>query len=452
MVTSGVPMSDPEVISVDESEEDECLDMSNPMAHVKSQSNQSKPDQGQAKAKNQPRRESVTSSSSEESEVDEQLVPTPIVGKTVDLATESDEDEAFESKQTSNEDDRGSINLGKTVTQPEKSAPDNASKPKVTLSKWASRFLTPRAKPLVLEEPELEPLRDYILDDFGTRFRGNAGEEPQVDDDNEDSDNDDNSKLTVVGAPIVAKAEPKNDKPEKSKSDNPKARKESRYFRKDLSTKCFNCGEIGHMSNACVNTTVMRPCFMCGYRDHKANECPHLLCHRCNQPGHEVRKCPNGRHDIDFCSTCGGSDHESRRCPLRDHDNKNIRCMVCFEIGHLSCIPYSRPADRRIYCPKCCGAHTHDECYDNRGGDNSYYRSSHEDHGRSRYNDDNDSRRNNGRKACFLCNEYGHIAAQCMLNNRGGGKHQRFDDETYNKRKRDDDSDRHSKKRHARYQ
>ncbi|CAK4529609.1 unnamed protein product [Aphanomyces euteiches] len=262
MVTSGVPMSDPEVISVDESEEDECLDMSNPMAHVKSQSNQSKPDQGQVKAKNQPRRESVTSTSSEESEVDEQLVPTPIVGKTVDLATESDEDEAFESKQTSNEDDRGSINLGKAVTQPEKSAPDNASKPKVTLSKWASRFLTPRAKPLVLEEPELEPLRDYILDDFGTRFRGNAGEEPQVDDDNEDSDNDDNSKLTVVGAPIVAKAEPKNDKPEKSKSDNPKVRKESRYFRKDLSTKCFNCGEIGHMSNACVNTTVMRPCFI----------------------------------------------------------------------------------------------------------------------------------------------------------------------------------------------
>ncbi|POM75191.1 Hypothetical protein PHPALM_7740, partial [Phytophthora palmivora] len=48
----------------------------------------------------------------------------------------------------------------------------------VTLSKWAARFLVPASerKIPVFEEPPLEPLNDFILSDFSSRYRGNAGD------------------------------------------------------------------------------------------------------------------------------------------------------------------------------------------------------------------------------------------------------------------------------------
>ena len=47
-----------------------------------------------------------------------------------------------------------------------------------------------------------------------------------------------------------------------------------RYYTKDnITIKCFNCGEVGHLSNECTN--IVLPC-----------------CLKCNEYGHTERTCP----------------------------------------------------------------------------------------------------------------------------------------------------------------
>ncbi|KAG7395814.1 hypothetical protein PHYBOEH_003151 [Phytophthora boehmeriae] len=64
------------------------------------------------------------------------------------------------------------------VQESQDQAEEQPPKPRVTLSKWAARFLVPASerKLPVLEEPPLEPLNDFILSDFGSRYRGGTGD------------------------------------------------------------------------------------------------------------------------------------------------------------------------------------------------------------------------------------------------------------------------------------
>lgn len=158
--------------------------------------------------------------------------------------------------------------------QAEAQAP--AEKPAVKISNWArARFFAPpgeRHVPQLVEDPPLEPLNDYILSDFGSRFRGATGDvevEKKVDLE-AGSDEDESDDGLKVGAPLFSAGnddrglgDAENDKGSKDKGrsgkDKPPAgrkRPENRYFVTDLSTKCFNCGQIGHMSNLCVNDKV----------------------------------------------------------------------------------------------------------------------------------------------------------------------------------------------------
>lgn len=175
---------------------------------------------------------------------------------------------------------------------------------KLKLSKWAlSRFLVPRDQRNipVFEELPIEPLNDHILSDFGTRFRGNNGEmavEKEADD--VESEEEEQDKFTV-GAPLYSSTDKASgDAPERGAGRKTGAdangdkgptrkRRENRYFITDLATKCFNCGQIGHMSSLCMNDRVLRPCYYCGLRGHMAMNCPHLPCPTCLQLGHTAR-------------------------------------------------------------------------------------------------------------------------------------------------------------------
>lgn len=184
---------------------------------------------------------------------------------------------------------------------------------KVKLSTWAlSRFLVPREERNipVFEELPIEPLNDHILSDFGTRFRGNNGEmtvEKDVDD--VESEEEEQDKFTV-GAPLYSSTDKANgDAPERGAGKKvgvdanadkgpTRKRRENRYFITDLATKCFNCGQIGHMSSLCMNDRVLKPCYYCGLRGHMAVSCPHLPCPTCLQLGHtaRVRLYPHSDH------------------------------------------------------------------------------------------------------------------------------------------------------------
>ncbi|KAE9088495.1 hypothetical protein PF007_g19949, partial [Phytophthora fragariae] len=98
----------------------------------------------------------------------------------------------------------------KTVAPPTK-------KPAVKLSKWAARFLVPASerKIPVFEEPPLEPLNDFILSDFGSRFRGDAGDvkvEKEIAADGDAEQQDEDRSKVQVGAPLFDANTTSNDK------------------------------------------------------------------------------------------------------------------------------------------------------------------------------------------------------------------------------------------------
>lgn len=142
----------------------------------------------------------------------------------------------------------------------------------VKLSKWAlSRFLVPREERVVpvFEELPIEPLNDHILSDFSSRHRGRTGDvEVAKVVESEESEDEDGEKL-IVGAPLFSSTDTAEDagasagktkgvgKSAGNESKPPSRRRpESRYFVTDLATKCFNCGQIGHMSSLCMNDRV----------------------------------------------------------------------------------------------------------------------------------------------------------------------------------------------------
>ncbi|CAH0491804.1 unnamed protein product [Peronospora farinosa] len=291
----------------------------------------------------------------------------------------------------------------------------------VTLSKWAqTRFLMPASqrKVAIVEEPPLEPLNDYILSDFSSRFRGDAGD-VDVEKEIKAEDEQVKTKIKHVGVPLFEASTEKQKEDEekllneekknkhKKKTDDGRKRKENRYFITDLATKCFHCGEVGHMANVCMNDKLQPPCYYCALRGHQAWACPNLPCANCLQLGHEARNCSNRTRNIEPCGICGRAGHSKDDCDNVGNQER-VTCMVCTKVGHLHCVPLPPPADRRVYCPNCAENHTLERCrtYSEPGATNFA------------------SRTASGRtvQACFVCSEAGHIAAECPVRSNGYGR------------------------------
>lgn len=97
--------------------------------------------------------------------------------------------------------------------------------------------------------------------------------------------------------------------------------------------KCFNCGELGHISKVCLKPKKLT-CFNCRQSGHIAKECTHqqtptkvavapvrvepikqiahLKCYNCRELGHISNVCTKPKNSA--CFKCGQSGHVVREC------------------------------------------------------------------------------------------------------------------------------------------
>lgn len=118
-----------------------------------------------------------------------------------------------------------------------------------------------------------------------------------------------------------------------------------RFWERDITTKCFRCGQVGHMESNCENPPKPKPCPFCARTDHSFRDCPvKQVCFNCGVPGHVSRYCTRPRNlpPREICTLCLQSGHTKFNCyQHRDrNDDPSVKyavCMVCNRQGHFLC-------------------------------------------------------------------------------------------------------------------
>ena len=115
-----------------------------------------------------------------------------------------------------------------------------------------------------------------------------------------------------------------------------------RYWDRDIATKCFRCGKVGHVEADCRNEAKARPCPMCASFEHEMRACPNTrICFNCGVPGHLNRDC-RARRNLPrrvVCGICFQSGHHRIQCRAHPMDapTKDAVCMTCGRRGHFMC-------------------------------------------------------------------------------------------------------------------
>lgn len=131
----------------------------------------------------------------------------------------------------------------------------------------------------------------------------------------------------------------------------------SRYFSgPDLSTKCYRCGEVGHIANDCLNEVKLRPCYLCAGVGHRVADCPEYRCYRCYQRGHSSSFCPVPRGSLPDqmsswyrCYICGDCTHTSEHCRIKSRELPLVACVACGDTGHPDCSARTDPAPMKNF-------------------------------------------------------------------------------------------------------
>ena len=114
-------------------------------------------------------------------------------------------------------------------------------------------------------------------------------------------------------------------------------------FNTNITYKCFNCGEVGHMAGNCPYENKII-CLKCNRKGHEDRDCPYTKCFKCNKFGHKNFQCPIKIDKLKVCNRCLGIGHKDENC-LREpfypynnfyHNNKYY-CQYCGSNKHLIC-------------------------------------------------------------------------------------------------------------------
>jgi len=117
----------------------------------------------------------------------------------------------------------------------------------------------------------------------------------------------------------------------------------NRYWLEDISTKCFLCGQVGHIRANCPNPPKLKPCPLCAKTDHDLETCPlRISCFNCGKLGHQSRACTK-RPGL-----------PPRRMDPPKHQ-QDVLCMVCRKPGHTMCkaITWFHKMQGEISCDNC---------------------------------------------------------------------------------------------------
>ena len=111
----------------------------------------------------------------------------------------------------------------------------------------------------------------------------------------------------------------------------------------DITVKCHNCGEVGHVKDFCPYTNL-KFCHRCLSHAHNDKDCKNKKCFRCNKSGHNKNECDIKESDILICFNCGNSGHRKNECLINPVEiepkyikNNGLSCFNCGSTNHLIC-------------------------------------------------------------------------------------------------------------------
>ena len=114
-------------------------------------------------------------------------------------------------------------------------------------------------------------------------------------------------------------------------------------FNNNITYKCFNCGEVGHINVNCPYENIIY-CLKCNRKGHEEINCPYTKCFKCNKFGHKNFQCHNKINKENICNRCLSVGHSINQClkePFYPYNefyiDNNYLCQFCGSNKHLVC-------------------------------------------------------------------------------------------------------------------
>ena len=185
----------------------------------------------------------------------------------------------------------------------------------------------------------------YNLRKNSLKEKGNTGNEEIEEEDKEEEDKEvenDEEKEDEEKESIIFDENIDNDN---KVHDKYKLLKLGRYYvlDDDITVKCHNCGEIGHIKDNCPFTNL-KFCHRCLSYNHNDKDCKNKKCFRCNKSGHNKNECPFKDNELLICFNCENSGHRKNDCLINPcvidskfTKNNGLSCFYCGSPNHLIC-------------------------------------------------------------------------------------------------------------------